>query len=161
MKIKSIETIYSKGTFNIDHFTPRIHICGGGDSQNSINALKSARLLRLATDFLQADVSQDLETQYDMLSDDAIAFGVKGRDNIITAQKEGIDAGTTYTLPFPIQVNIDNQCVSLDFLSHKNGVSERGTDIMYFNLLHSKVVRIDTLRHTLNQPQWVKTHFTM
>ena len=161
LKIKSIQTIYSNGSFEIDRFVRRIHVCGGGDQQNSINALQSARLLKLASNFLQADVSQNLEKQHSLLLEDSVAFGVRGSDNIITAQKEGIDAGTTYSLPFPLQVNIDNKCVSLDFLSHKNGVTERGTDIMYFDLLKEKVVRIDTLRHTLNQPAWVRTHFTM
>lgn len=161
MKIKTIHTTYSDGQFEINRFLPRVHICGGADGENSINALASARLLHLSSKFLKADVFQNLEAQVSLLSDDAVAFGVKGKNEIIAAQKEGIEAGTTYSLPFPLQINIDAKCVSLDFLSHKNGLTERGTDIMYLDLLQEKVVRIDTLRHTLTQPNWVKDHFAM
>ena len=109
---------------------------------------------------MKADVVQDIDSQRDLLSTDAIAFGVRGRENIIAVQMDGIKSGTTYSLPFPIQVNIHANCASLDFYSHNKGVTERGTDIMYLDLLSEKVVRIDTLRHTLSQPAWVKQHFT-
>ena len=161
LKIKAIHTTYRDDQFEIRSFLPRIHICGGADDENSLNALTSARLLNLASKFLKADVSQDLDMQYNLLSDDAVAFGVKGKNGIIAAQKEGIEAGTTYSLPFPLQINIDVNCISLDFLSHKNGLTERGTDIMYLDLVQDKVIRIDTLRHTLSQPNWVKNHYAM
>ena len=161
LKIKGIHTTYRDDQFEIGSFVPRIHFCGGADDENSFNALTSARLLHLASNFLKADVSQDLDLQYNLLSDDAVAFGVKGKNEIIAAQKEGIEAGTTYSLPFPLQINIDAKCISLDFLSHKNGLTERGTDIMYLNLVEDKVIKIDTLRHTLSQPNWVKNHFAM
>lgn len=161
LKIISVDTVYSDGKFDEDNFLPRVHICGGADDENSVRALKAARILTLATDFLKADVTQDLQRQSELLADDAVAFGVKGRDEIIAAQKSGIEGGTTYSLPYPLQVNTQSMCVSLDFLAHKNGSQERGTDVMYVDLRNGKVVRIDTLRHTQQQPLWVKKHFSM
>ena len=161
LKITSVDTICTDGDFDEKKFVPRIHVCGGADDENSVRALKAARILALATDFLKADVTQDLQRQSDLLADDAVAFGVKGRDEIIAAQKSGIEGGTTYSLPYPLQVNTQSVCVSLDFLAHKNDSQERGTDILYVDLRNGKIVRIDTLRHTQQQPLWVKKHFSM
>jgi len=129
---------------------------------------------------------------------------VVGKEGIIEAQREGIEGGTTYTVPFPLQVNVEASCVSLDFYAHnrydifcssalqhmhyedtlylqsfnlpsdipflsptdsKNGDGtkprQRGTDIMYCDVREDKIVRIDTLRHTLEQPPWVKHHFSL
>jgi hypothetical protein len=160
MKIKEIETVYSNGVFEEEKFLPRIHVCGGTENDNSINAFESARILSLVTGFLEADVMQDLDRQRDLLSEDSVAFGAKGREEIIREQKGGIESGTTYSLPFPLQVNIEAKCVSFDFLSHQKGVTSRGTEILYCDLLKSKIIRIDTLRHTLSQPAWVIKHFS-
>ena len=90
-----------------------------------------------------------------------------GREGILEAQREGIEGGTTYTVPFPLNVNLDANCVSLDFYAHNSKNSDaskqrqRGTDIMYCDVREDKIVRIDTLRHTLEQPPWVKQHFSL
>ena len=159
LKISSIDTVYSNNEFVEQPFLPRIHVCGGTENDNSINAFESARILSLVADFLKADVQQDLDRQNDLLSEDAVAFGAKGREQIISEQKGGIESGTTYSLPFPLQVNIEAKCVSFDFLSHQKGTTNRGTEILYCDLLKNKIVRIDTLRHTLTQPAWVRKHF--
>ena len=168
LKINSIQTIYSDGMYfddsGKDDWNAKNDYENEDDYENDIdrkNSLESARILDLACRFLEADVDQDLETQFSLLSDDAVAFGVQGKNEIISIQKEGIEGGTTYSLPFPIQIDTNTNCVSLDFLSHKNRIIERGTDIMYFDLTLEKVVRIDTLRHTLIQPPWVKKHFNL
>ena len=169
LKIKYIDTTnygdfdYDTGKSSSFHFKRRINVCGGVDEQNSIDALKSARLLCLATRFLKADVTQDLNQQSELLNDDAIAFGTQGKQNILDRQREGIASGTIYSLPFPLQLNIDADCVSLDFYAYntESGVKQRGTDIMYLDMRDEKVVRIDTLRHTLHQPEWVKQHFNL
>lgn len=158
-KIFGVQTIYTDGVFDESAFVPR-NVGTDRTKTDDAEAYKSATILRLATDFLKADVVQDIEAQRALLSSDATAFGAKGLENIIAAQMDGIKAGTTYSLPFPIQVNIHANCVSLDFYSHNNGLTERGTEIFYFNLNDENVVRIDTLRHTLSQPAWVKQHFT-
>jgi hypothetical protein len=160
LKIKEVETVYSSGIFEEEKFLPRIHVCGGTENDNSINAFESARILSLVTSFLEADVMQDLDRQRDLLSKGSVAFGAKGREEIILEQKGGIESGTTYSLPFPLQVNIEAKCVSFDFLSHQKGTTSRGTEILYCDLLKNKIVRIDTLRHTLTQPAWVIKHFS-
>jgi hypothetical protein len=73
-----------------------------------------------------------------------------------------------YTLPFPLLLDVHTACVSVDFMVHRPTEhddtiveSQRGTDIMYVDLLSDKIQRIDTLRHTLHQPAWVKHHFTI
>lgn len=158
-KIFGVQTIYTDGVFDESAFVPR-NVPTDKSKTDDADAHKSASILRLATNFLEADVVQDIERQRALLSSDATAFGARGLENIIAAQMDGIKAGTTYSLPFPIQVNIHANCVSLDFYSHNNGLTERGTEIFYFDLNDEKVVRIDTLRHTLSQPAWVKQHFT-
>jgi hypothetical protein len=160
MKIKNVETVYTNGKFEEQKFLPRIHVCGGTENDNSINAFESARILSLVSDFLKADVMQDLDRQRELLSEDSVAFGAKGREEIISEQKGGIESGTTYSLPFPLQVNVQAKCVSFDFLSHQRGTTSRGTEILYCDLLKNKIVRIDTLRHTLTQPAWVIKHFS-
>jgi hypothetical protein len=157
-KIKWIQTTYIQGT--VDSMLPRPTSCGGADSEASVRALKSCQVLNAAMGFLKADVTQDLKEQEKLLVEDAVAFGVKGRDEIIRVQKEGIDSGTTYSVPYPIIVDPDATCVTLDFNAHKDGVTQKGTDIMYVDLREEKIVRIDTLRHTLNQPEWVRQHFS-
>lgn len=160
LKIKKVETTYSNGVFEENKFLPRIHVCGGTENDNSINAFESARILSLVADFLKADVMQDLDRQRELLSEDSVAFGAKGLEEIISEQKGGIESGTTYSLPFPLQVNVEAKCVSFDFLSHQKGKTSRGTEILYCDLLKNKIVRIDTLRHTLTQPAWVIKHFS-
>lgn len=158
-KIFGVQTIYTNGVFDESAFVPR-NILTDRTKTDDADACKSAIILRLATDFLKADMAQDIETQRALLSSRATAFGARGLENIVAAQMDGIKAGTTYSLPFPIQVNIHANCVSLDFYSHNKGLTERGTEIFYFDLSNEKIVRIDTLRHTLSQPAWVKQHFT-
>ena len=158
-RIFGIQTVYANGAFNENAFKPRI-VGSGGSKIDNTDAFKSASILSLATDFLKADVVQDVESQCALLSSDAAAFGVRGRENIIAVQMDGIKSGTTYSLPFPIQVNIHANCVSFDFYSHNKGLTDRGTELVYVDLNNEKVVRIDTLRHTLSQPAWVKQHFT-
>ena len=158
-RIFGIQTVYANGAFNENAFKPRI-VGSGGSKIDITDAFKSASILSLATDFLKADVVQDIDSQCALLSSDAAAFGVRGRENIIAIQMDGIYSGTTYSLPFPIQVNIHANCVSFDFYSHNKGLTQRGTELVYVDLYNEKVVRIDTLRHTLSQPAWVKQHFT-
>lgn len=184
-----------------DNMIPRIHVCGGPDSKQSIAALKSLRILNLAMKFLKADVHQDRPTSYAMLAHDAVAFGEQGKEDIAAIMKTGNDAGTTYSVPFPAMVNVDANCVSLDFYAYSppptissspsdatSSISAsdetapisqsstalatqqdddvqsikrmRGTDIMYVDIYTDKIVRIDTVRHTLTQPDWVKRHFS-
>lgn len=141
---------------------PRIHVCGGEDSTASEETLKTTRILMLTMKFLEADIHQNQEVIRSMLSDDAAAFGARGREEIVELMKAGNLAGTTYSVPFPAQVNSDAGCVSIDFIAHNPSSlcsPQRGTDIMYVDIFTQKVLRIDTLRHTLVQPQWVVDHF--
>lgn len=161
LKLQHIQTTYScEGGQEGGTVPLRLTSCRGAEDPNAVAALRSIRVLNLACRFLKADVCQDLPTQAALLAEDAVAFGVRGRDAIVACQKEGIDGGTTYSVPFPLQVNPIAQCVTLDFYAHKGVDStQRGTDIMYVDLSEGKLLRIDTLRHALVQPAWVKTHF--
>lgn len=76
LQIQSIQTTYSHG--DSTSFIPRITSCGGTEHPDMIVALSSARLLHLASRFLNADVMQDLSIQTKLLADDAIAFGIQG-----------------------------------------------------------------------------------
>ena len=98
-----------------------------------------------------------------MLTNDAKAFGGTNREAILELQRQGIAAGTTYAVPFPVLVDKDASCVVLDFHVYNSFNDEkptRGTDIMYVDLSQDKVNQIDTLRHALRQPKWVFDHFT-
>ena len=127
-------------------------------------ANKSIQLLALAIQFLQADIHLDYDTQYSLLADDAYAFSAYGKDNVSLMQRENtLTTGNSYSVPYPIIVDTDNDCVVLDFNAYPADEPKRinkGTDIMYINLNHMKIQRIDTLRHTLSQPSWVIQHFS-
>jgi hypothetical protein len=162
LRVRGIQTTYSSDAGAVPR---RLTSCAGPEDPNAVAALRSLRVLDLACRFLKADVCQDLATQGQLLADDAVAFGVRGKEAIVACQQEGIEGGTTYSVPFPVQVNPDAQCVTLDFYAHKGdnkgGESkQRGTDIMYVDVREGKVLRIDTLRHALEQPAWVKAHFS-
>lgn len=160
VKIVAVQTTYN--TAVAAALTPRLTTCAGPEDPNMVAALRTTRLLHLCCRFLHADVTQDLDLQAALLADDVAAFGARGKGAVLDAQKDGIAAGTTYTVPFPLVVNAAASCVSLDFYAHSAGGAEpqRGTDIMYADLRDGKVVRIDTLRHALQQPDWVRKHFT-
>lgn len=139
----------------------RLQICGGPESEESVQSLKAVRLLKLGTTFLYHDVNRELDKQQDYLTDESRAFGAIGKKEIGELQRQGVEGGTQYTVPFPLLVNNDESCISLDFNAHTaTSTVQRGTDIMYLDLRHDKILRIDTLRHTLTQPNWVKRHFS-
>ena len=127
-------------------------------------ALKSVKLLSIAMEFLQADIYLDYDTQYRLLADDAYCFSAKGKENVSKMQKENtLTTGNTYSVPYPIICDSNNSCVTLDFNAYpadEPNCIKKGTDIMYIDLIQNKIQRIDTLRHTLSQPQWVLNHFT-
>jgi hypothetical protein len=159
VKIVAVQTTYN--SYADTDLTRRLTTCAGPEDPNMVAALRTTRLLHLCCRFLHADVTQDLDTQTALLADDVEAFGARGKGAVIDAQRDGIAAGTTYTVPFPLLVNAAAGCVSLDFFAHSaSGTTpERGTDIMYADLRAGNVVRIDTLRHARQQPEWVRRHF--
>jgi hypothetical protein len=77
------------------------------------------------------------------------------RENTLTT-------GNSYSVPSPVICDTKNSCVILDFNAYPaeepTEQNNKGTDIMY--IVNQKIQRIDTLRHTLKQPQWVINHFT-
>ena len=77
-KIEKIQTYFEEETSGLELLISRIHMCGGADSQNSIRALKSIRVLVSAMKWLEADVHQNIETIQSMLSEDSVAFGAPG-----------------------------------------------------------------------------------
>lgn len=156
-RIRYIQSHYT--TTNV-RFLNRINDCGGADSHQSMQALKSVRLLCLGVEFLSHDVSGDLLEQRRYLTPTSRAFGAVGTDAILAVQQKSISSGTSYSIPFPIQVSTDASCLSVDFYAHVSEAgsdrvtSQRGTDIMYLDLLDQTIVRIDTLRHADVQPDW-------
>jgi len=127
------------------------------------DALLSTQLLSIAMEFLQADIHLDYDTQYRLLADDAYCFSAKGKDNVSIMQRENtLTTGNSYSVPYPVICDTKNSCVILDFNAYPaeepTEQNNKGTDIMY--IVNQKIQRIDTLRHTLKQPQWVINHFT-
>lgn len=141
-------------------FRKRIMQCGGADSERSIRALKSVRMCKIATEFLALDLKRDIVQQCEYLSSETVAFGEIGKENIMKRQFEGVQSGLHYTAPFPLQFNLDADSVSMDFYAHRaDQTSQRGTDILYLDIYDNKILKIDTIRHTLQQPEWVRRHF--
>jgi hypothetical protein len=130
---------------------------------NINEAVKSVKILKLTMEFLEADIHMNYDKQYQLLSDDAYCFSAKGKENVSLMQRENtLTTGNSYSVPYPVIVDNSNNCVSLDFNAYPSGqdIINRGTDIMYVDLEIMKIIRIDTLRHTLRQPEWVIKHFT-
>lgn len=149
--------------------------CAGGAPEAAIRCLRSVRILELGATFLAYDIKRDLAAQAEYLTDSTAAFGFVGKDAIIAAQMKGVEDGVQYLVPFPLLVNADADCISVDFHAVRPKPSDgskdvgdgaadctqqRGTDIMYLDLDSNKILRIDTLRHTLSQPEWVRDHFS-
>jgi hypothetical protein len=161
-KITSVQSTYTAGdTFSL----PRRGGRGvGGVGSSDPRALVFLRLLRLAAAFLFTDVHRDLLGHASYLTDATPAFGAVGREAIMEIERQGTAAGTRYSLPFPLLVNAEAHCVVLDFLAHNmhkpDTPAQRGTDFLYLDIDAQKVLRVDTLRHTLEQPDWVLQHFT-
>jgi hypothetical protein len=83
---------------------------------NINEAVKSVKILKLTMEFLEADIHMNYDKQYELLSDDAYCFGAKGKDNVSLMQRENtLTSGNSYSVPFPIIIDINNNCVTLDF----------------------------------------------
>lgn len=172
-----VKVVYVEGYKIISecfYYNSNYHICYIETCYDSIpnhlmiidinEGIKSSKILKLTMEFLEADINMNYDKQYQLLSDDAYCFSAKGKDNVSLMQRENtLTSGNSYSVPYPIIVDVDNNCVSLDFNAYpsdQKDVINKGTDIMYVDLEIMKIKRIDTLRHTLTQPDWVVKHFS-
>lgn len=168
LEIVYIQTFYNQSVHSIpSKFVTASNSCnsnGEDATRDSIDTSCSISLLKLGALFLEADTTRDFVRQQELMAEDIRAFGCQGKTAVITAQQDSKKKGIYYTLPFAVQVNIEAQCLVLDFYAHTVKRNEevnkqRGTDIMYMDLVTEKVLRIDTVRHCMEQPDWVRKQF--
>lgn len=84
------------------------------------------------------------------LSDDACAFGERGREAVLAANGEALppEKKTRYTVPYALSVDVDGQAVSLMFDAWDScgDLLYRGTDVMFVR--DGSIERIVTLNHS-------------
>eukprot|EP00746_Dinoflagellata_sp_MGD_P084024 gnl/MRDRNA2_/MRDRNA2_33391_c0_seq1.p1 gnl/MRDRNA2_/MRDRNA2_33391_c0~~gnl/MRDRNA2_/MRDRNA2_33391_c0_seq1.p1 ORF type:complete len:422 (-),score=82.35 gnl/MRDRNA2_/MRDRNA2_33391_c0_seq1:30-1295(-) len=131
----------------------------------SVSAQEEARVaLELLSSFLiwlEADVMQDGTAQMRLLDPSVRAFGEVGAHAVVKGNLALAQTGVSYGLPYPILLNTDKNCTVLDFDVYGSDGKKtgRGTDILYFDMKTRRVLKIDTLRHEIEQPDWLKRHY--
>jgi hypothetical protein len=109
------------------------------------------QVLWWAVRFLHADIDRNYAAQRRCLADNAAAFGVVGREEILRANGETLpdEEKTVYTIPYPLTVDEDSGTVVLMFnaFSATGELKYRGTDLMVVDRSSGLVQRIVTVNH--------------
>ena len=116
-----------------------------GDGPTGVEVLWSA------VRFLHADIDRDYAGQRRYLADNAAAFGVTGREEVLAANGEALPEAdkTVYTIPYPLTVDEGAGTVVLMFnaFSASGELKYRGTDLMVVDKASGLVQRIVTANH--------------
>lgn len=138
--------------------------CNAASVPNADGSKNDAiQLLALSTTWLEADLTGDEEQQLKLLDTNARAFGEVGAESVVRGNLDMAASGVSYALPYPLLIDTMNHCVVIDFdvFGGDGARSGRGTDVMYFDVGGTgRLLKLDTLRHVLEQPDWVKQHFS-
>jgi len=108
---------------------------------------KSLDLLKPVLDLTQADILGDVSMAAPFIAEKSDFFGIQGKDPILKFKKGFLQGEPPlYTVPFPFQVDLENNCVIYDYVSQISGKEGRGTDFAWVNeeLL---VQKIRAVRH--------------
>lgn len=112
-----------------------------------------------AARWIHADVTWDFAAQRRLLAADARCFGISGREEIVASSEQAF-ATTAWAIPYAITLDAPHAMVSFDFdvIDRKaDAVTGRGTDLVHFaSAGNGTVIKIDTLRHVYQQPDWVQ-----
>lgn len=105
-----------------------------------------------AVRFLHADIVRDYAGQRRYLADNASAFGVTGREEVLEANGETLPEQdkSVYTIPYPLTVDEGAGTVVLMFnaFSANGELKYRGTDLMVVDKALGLVERIVTANHS-------------
>eukprot|EP00927_Polykrikos_kofoidii_P030275 TRINITY_DN26069_c0_g1_i1.p1 TRINITY_DN26069_c0_g1~~TRINITY_DN26069_c0_g1_i1.p1 ORF type:complete len:545 (-),score=66.57 TRINITY_DN26069_c0_g1_i1:47-1681(-) len=110
--------------------------------------------------WIAADVTFDKDAQIKILTPDARCFGEVGNEKIADGNMK-LSKTIQFAMPYPIVLHFDQRIFSWDFDivdRSSQEVSGRGTDVVHVTT-SGKVEKVDTVRHLVHQPSWVKKQF--